>query len=105
MFATDSELTEFRRRVEAYQREPPKRNKHPEYASFVNSIEEVSEISPNDRIGPALRAQGFREFDAFPDGERLVVDVEIWRPSDDEVISYPVRVAHVNEGTRGCRRQ
>jgi Subtilase family len=93
MFATDSELSDFRRRVEAYQREPPKRNKHPEYASFVNAIEDVSEISPNDRIGPALKAQGFQDITGFHDSERLVVDVEIWRPGDDEVRGYLVRVA------------
>jgi Subtilase family len=92
MFASDSELSEFRRRVEAYQRQPPKRNKHPEYASFVNGIEQVGEISPNDRIGPALRAEGFQDINAFLGAERILVDVEIWRPSDEEVRSYLLRV-------------
>jgi len=93
MFANDRELLEFRRRVEAYQRVPPKRNKNPEYSGFVSAIEEVGEISPNDRIGPALRAEGIQDVAEFRDDERRIVDIEFWRPSDDEVGRYLYRAA------------
>jgi len=94
LFADDSELQEFRMRVTAYQGEIPKGQKSHQYASLVDAIESVSEISPADRIGPVLRAEGILDPEHFIIGDIQTLDVELWQPSDDDVQLFMYRVAH-----------
>jgi subtilisin family serine protease len=93
LFATDDELQEFRRRVAAYQQDPPAGQKHPEYAGFVGAIEEIGEILPADRIGQILRSEGVLSPDDFVADERQVLDVELWQPSAEQALLFTHRVA------------
>lgn len=93
LFASDSQLVEFRRRVVAYQQEPPEGNKHPQFSGFVSAIEEVGEIAARDRIGPVLRNQGINEPADFPPDRREVLDVELWQPDSETARIFTYRVA------------
>src|SRR5579871_6525274 len=101
MFANDRELVEFRRRVQVYQESPPRNQKNPQYAGFMNAIEELSEISPTDRIGPALKAEGVGSPEQFLPQDRRIVDVELWQPNPEEVDRYIFRVTQRVEALGG----
>lgn len=93
LFADDNELQEFHKRVTAYQGDIPEGQKHPQYAALVEAIETVGEISPTDRIGPVLRAEGIQELKDFEIANIQTLDVELWQPSDDDVQLFVFRVA------------
>jgi hypothetical protein len=101
LFADDVELQEFRRRVEAYQKDPPKGQKGPEYSGFVGAIEEVAPRSPNDRLGPALLRDGITDVKNFDDKKLFVLDLELWQPSADLVDRFIYRVARKLEELGG----
>jgi subtilisin family serine protease len=91
LFSSDNELQEFRFRLAAYGEGAPAGQKHPQYDALIGAIEELRPLEPRDRIGPALRAEGFRNPDFFdPDGT-FILDVELW-----EVGGQDVRAAQVN---------
>lgn len=78
LFSSDQEMTEFRRRVEAYQAGPPPGQAGAPYIGLVAAIADVGTIRPADRIGPLLRAEGFVRPDDFADDDTYSVDVELW---------------------------
>ncbi len=82
LFANDKELTEFRRKVSAYQDAIPEGQKNPQFAGFVEAIAEVGNLGPLDRIGPALKDGGYDEPLKFLDAEEFVLDIELWKPDD-----------------------
>ena len=92
LFASDAELQEFRRRVQAYGAEIPSGQINPAYSALIGAIEELGPILPNDRIGPSLRKRNLTQIDQFTDEENYVVDVELW-----EIGSQAERGARVNE--------
>jgi subtilisin family serine protease len=101
LFANDAELTEFKRRVEEYQKDPPEGQKNPAYAGLVGAIESVAELAAEDRIGPVLRDEGKTTPQAFADAAVEILDVELWQPSADLVLSFATRieaVLHANHG-------
>src|ERR1039458_7046300 len=73
-------IAAFRREVSAYQGEPvpttvlPPRGRE----KFFDSLERVTTVSSADRMGKRLRNEG------FPDADRFFLDVDLWRPDDDE---------------------
>jgi hypothetical protein len=93
LFADDNELQEFKRRLIAYRRDPPAGQKHPEYAGFVGAIEDVGELTPADRIGPTLRAEGLKNPNDFKDSDIQIIDIELWQPSQDKAQIFTYRVA------------
>ena len=93
LFADDAELQEFRRRVTAYQRDPPEGQKGPEFASFVGAIDEVGELTPNDKLGAALVAAGVDDVALFNPDERYVLDLELWQPGAEQIELFTHRVA------------
>ncbi|MBC7792130.1 MAG: hypothetical protein H7Z43_00350, partial [Clostridia bacterium] len=52
LFTEDTELREFRKRLAEYQKGPQGERKAPSHNGLFASIEEVSGISAEDRIGP-----------------------------------------------------
>jgi subtilisin family serine protease len=92
LFANDAELQEFRRRVTAYQEDPPDGQANPQFSGFVAAIDAVEEIDPSDRIGEVLRAEGVVDLDGIPN-ERQVLDVELWQVTTDQAPLFTARVA------------
>ena len=82
LFASDAELTEFRRRLEAYQSGPREGRKHAPFAALFANIDEVGRIQPVDRIGRLLKLERIEQPDAFVDGTTYTVDLELWHTGD-----------------------
>lgn len=78
LFSSDQELTEFRRRLDAYQSGPPLNQINAPYASLFANISEIGVVGPKDRIGSALRSEGFTGEDDFLDEDTYNVDIELW---------------------------
>lgn len=101
LFASDTELKEFRRRVEVYQKDPPEGQKNPAYAALVGAIESIGELAAGDRIGPVLRVEGKTGPQEFADDVVEVLDVELWQPNPDTVLSFATRVEAVLHAHNG----
>lgn len=84
LFASDTMLTEFKRRVAAYQGELPLGQKHPSYNMLVASVDGISLLSPEDRIGPLLRANGHTTPETFEPNTSYLLDFELHRPPTAE---------------------
>ncbi|MGY3610964.1 MULTISPECIES: S8 family peptidase [unclassified Bradyrhizobium] len=78
LFASNEEMADFRARLEAYQGGAPPGQRHAPYNNFVAGIETIGSVEPRDRIGTRLREDGLAEPEDFGEGERYLVDVEIW---------------------------
>jgi hypothetical protein len=78
LFATDAELQEFRARLTAFSAGATAGQKNPSYNTLIGSIEEFGPLRPEDRIGSALREEGFDRADSFANDREFVVDVELW---------------------------
>jgi hypothetical protein len=84
LFADDGELTEFKKRILAYQEDPPAGQKNPAYNALLGAIEDVGELTGVDRIGSALRENGFQEPASFTDHDIYTLDIELWQPERDK---------------------
>jgi subtilisin family serine protease len=102
LFANDKELTEFKRRIEEYQKGTPIGHKNPAYANLVGAIEEISGLSAEDRVGPVLQAEGKAAPGDFGDAVVEVLDVELWQPHPDEILGFVARVESVLHGHNGA---
>jgi hypothetical protein len=80
-FADDPELTEFNDRLAACASGIPPGQKTEPYAAFVDAIERVRAVRPEDRISPALREVVAR---SQPD-ETLRLDAELWHPDNADL--------------------
>jgi len=78
LFSNDAELTAFRARLRAYSEAIPAGQKNPQYSVLIGSIEELRPIEPRDRIGGALKNEGFESPESFADDRQFVVDAELW---------------------------
>lgn len=78
LFSSTENLTEFREKLRAYEGPIPDGQRGRRYAGFINRIEAVSTLQPNDRLGIRLQERGFTDVTDFQDGETYVVDVELW---------------------------
>ncbi len=78
LFANDAELKEFQARLTAFAAERKAGQKSPSYNLLIASIEEFGPLKPEDRIGSALREEGFDRAESFADGRHFNVDVELW---------------------------
>ena len=90
LFSSDAELREFRARLTAYSRGIPEGRKNPQYASLIAAIEEFGPLSPADRIGNVLKAEGFDGPESFSPTSFFRLDVELW-----EVGTQTERIAQV----------
>ena len=82
LFSSDTELTEFSRRLEAYQSGPSGTQKNAPYAGLFANIDEVRRIQPEDRIGRLLKLERIEHPDDFVDGTTYTVDLELWHTGD-----------------------
>jgi len=78
LFSSDAELTEFRARLQVYGQGVPQGQKNPSYASLISAIEEFGPLTAADRIGSALKYEGFDTVESFEEARRFVLDVELW---------------------------
>jgi len=101
LFANDKELTEFKRRVVEYQRDPPAGQKNPAYAGLIGAIESIAQLSAEDRIGPVLRSEGKLVPNSFPDEVVEILDVEFWQPDPDSVLSFVTRAEGILRANGG----
>jgi subtilisin family serine protease len=101
LFAEDNELRQFQERVAAYRQGPQGQQKNAPYAGLVAVIDQVGEVLPIDRIGPVLRASGFADPQDFTSNEEEVFDVELWQPSENDVILFASRVSRKAEEIGG----
>ncbi|MFG2272478.1 S8 family peptidase [Streptomyces chartreusis] len=80
-FGSDPQLSEFLKRLDAYANGPDGKQKNPPYLAFFDAIDSVRPYGPQDRVGQLLG-------EALSDSSSasIVVDVEIWYPSDESVV-------------------
>ena len=78
LFSSTEELTDFRRKLAAYEGPKPARQKDRSFASFIDRIESISTLEPADRLGIRLMERGFTDAGDFQDGEQYLVDIELW---------------------------
>ena len=100
LFSSDTELTEFRRRIKEYSGPKPSNQANHSYAGLINEIESISDLTAQDRIGHSLQQNGFTSFDKLLTDTTYILDVEIWRPPMPmvEVFVDRVTVPFVNAG-------
>ncbi|WP_405992299.1 S8 family peptidase [Streptomyces sp. NBC_00986] len=80
-FGSDPQLSEFLKRLEAYRKGPEGKQKHPPYLAFFDGIDTVRPYGPQDRMGGLLDVAL-----SSPSNDVLVVDVEVWYPSDASLV-------------------
>lgn len=85
LFSDDTELQSFRARIDAYTGRVPIDQKEEPYARFVDAIDSIEAISPNDRIGAGFRGGERNGQIAIDLQAEYLVDVEVWRPEDGMV--------------------
>ena len=90
--ASEAQMQSLRQRVEAYSQPPPPGQRHPSYQTFISAIESIGIVQPRDRIGLALREEGFGEVTDFAPEREFTLDVELWDLGD-----RPVREMRVQE--------
>lgn len=78
LFSNDAELTAFRARLRAYSEGVPAGQKNPQYSVLIGSIEELRQFEPRDRIGSALRDEGFESPESFAEDREFILDAELW---------------------------
>lgn len=78
LFATENDLRGFRERLAAYSRGVPDGQATPAYSGFINRVEEIAAVTPQDRIGVRLREEGFTGPADFADAREFVLDLELW---------------------------
>ncbi len=78
LFSSTDELRQFRGKLAAYEGPIPAGQAGRRYSGFINRIERVGVLEPNDRLGIRLQERGFTEVADFQDDEIYVVDIELW---------------------------
>jgi Subtilase family len=78
LFSSDEQLREFRRRLQEYQEGPRANRQGAPYAGIFASIDDITSVRPDDRIGRLLRRDGVESLDELQAGQQYVVDVELW---------------------------
>lgn len=99
LFSSDADLKDFRARLSAYAEGTPEGQKHPHYSSLIAAIEEFGGLTPNDRIGGALRAEGYETVESFSETTQFALDVELWEigSQDERVTQAEVLSRQVSE--------
>lgn len=82
VLSMDPQLSQVRVRSSQYSGPIPAGNKAPSHAGFFNAVEDFSELDPADRIGSALRREGYAAVAAIPDDMTFLLDVELWDVDD-----------------------
>jgi len=91
LFATDHELESFKRRLSEYKNGPPEGQKSAPHSQLFSSIDQVSEISPDDRIGPRFKQEGLFASDDIAPNQEYIVDIELWDLQSVELIDHKIK--------------
>lgn len=78
LFSSDTDLSDFTRRLGEYQQGPPRGQKSAPHQQMFASIDQIGDVRPEDRIGRLLRAERVQGPAAIEDAKEYVVDVELW---------------------------
>lgn len=78
LFSSNEELTDFRRKLAAYEGPKPAGQVNRSFAGFIDRIESISSLEPRDRLGIRLMERGFTDVTDFQDNEIYLVDIELW---------------------------
>ncbi|MEM8595025.1 MAG: S8 family peptidase [Pseudomonadota bacterium] len=78
LFSSTGDITEFLARFDAFDAPIPQGQAGRSYAGLVGRIDSVGALAPRDRFGPKIKAEGFSEATDLQDGERYLLDVELW---------------------------
>ncbi|MFA5950457.1 MAG: S8 family peptidase [Hyphomicrobium sp.] len=77
LFSTDTELKDFKAKLNSFQGGAQGTVNAP-FASLFNTIERASGIEPGDRLGSRLKLQGLSGPGDIDGRESFVIDIEIW---------------------------
>lgn len=100
LFASDREMTDFKRRITEFQQAPPAGQKGPSHA-YLDFVESIRLVDPVDRIGQTLRRSGFNSAEQFIAGVTYRVDIELWRPNEADTASFVTKLAALMASVRG----
>jgi subtilisin family serine protease len=78
LFTDDTELRDFRERLDQYQKGATEDKKNPSYNTLFAAIEDVASVDVVDRIGPRLRADGIVSATDIDGRSSYAVDIELW---------------------------
>jgi hypothetical protein len=79
LFSSDEQLREFQRRLQEYRAGPHDADRrNAPYAAIFASIDSISNIRPEDRIGRLLRASGVESINDLEPERLYVIDLELW---------------------------
>lgn len=93
LFSSTGDLTEFMDRLNKFDAPPANPDqKNPNYAGLVGRIDRIGGLTPRDRLGPKIKAEGFTETEDLQDDVRYILDIELW-----EFGTRPQREAKVAE--------
>lgn len=93
IFTDDTEMRLFRERLVQYQQGASADRQNPAYNSLFASIEDIGGVSPVDRIGPRLRADGVADATDLDDRTQYTVDIELWDAPTQ--LDRQIRVQHL----------
>lgn len=93
LFSSTGDLTDFMDRLNKFDVPPANPDqKNPNYAALVGRIDRIGGLTPRDRLGPKIKAEGFTEAEDLQDDVRYILDIELW-----EFGTRPQREAKVAE--------
>lgn len=79
LFSSTGDLTEFMDRLNKFDAPPANPDqKNPNYAGLVGRIDRIGGLTPRDRLGPKIKAEGFTEAEELQDDVRYILDIELW---------------------------
>jgi hypothetical protein len=79
----------------------PEGQVNPHYAALIACIEEFGPLSPRDRIGGALRDEGYDEVESFGADAQFTLDVELWEVGTQEARGTQADALNVQVTRRG----
>lgn len=85
VLSNDDELTSFRDRLNRYSEGPREGRVTPPYANLIAPLERITVISPEERLGELLRADGVASPSDFIEDHIYSLDVEMWEIPNREV--------------------
>lgn len=78
LFSNAEDMAAFRERLTAYSQGPQANRQNAPHAGFLNNIEEIGAVGPQDRLGIRFREDGITSLEDIVDEQEYLVDVELW---------------------------
>lgn len=100
LFTNDAELRSFRTRLAEYQKGTQGDRKQPSYNGIFASIDDISSVTEEDRIGARLRSDGIISVANIDGRASFTVDIELWDAPTQ--LDRLVRVQHLVKHIEGA---